>query len=861
MRQSIRTRMTLYIGLPTVAIYLAVMVGVLIFMRNQTYHFHKEDMEERALIAASRFNDYISKAAGVADTTARILSRAENLTEDQIYAILEDTIAANHRVFGAAAAHEPKPGDADLYCPYVFRGDKGDTKRMNIGRNAYDWYRDQQWEWWHLPRNSGNGEWTAPYFDEGAGNILMVTYGAPFFAIDNASGDRKFSGVTTVDIDLETLQVDIPEEITGGRPFYILASDGSYIYSPQTEQILTATIQESLVQWAREDLSGDVQTILEQDSGVLNLDGLFGPERKVIAFAPIPSTGWTYLTYLPEKEVFASYRARMSLVIGAFAVALLLIVTAIWLVSKRLVRPIKEIGEQASRIGEGDLGAKVSGDLPNDEVGDLGRSFNHMATRLKNQVRALAIKEAEKNEAEAANQSKSDFLSHMSHELRTPLNGILGYAQIMRRDDNATPRQKDHLESIINCGDHLLGLINDVLDLSKIEAGELQVDLETVDLSDLVESVEDMVRQRAVSKGLTLTIDVSSEVPGNVSTDPRKVRQILVNLLGNGVKFTEKGGVSLKVSENPEDMLRFDVVDTGIGICKESLEIIFDPFKQVEAGKAAGGTGLGLAITQRLTKALDGRIEVESEPGKGSRFSVFLPLVEVAKRRVSESSARNAVLESESVLAPGEEVSVLIADDQAINREILKEMLISKGFQVTLAEDGAEALKRLKEGGFGLVMMDVRMPVMDGIEALEEIRKDEALKHLKVVAVTASVLPEFQKEAYAAGFDGFLGKPFRPEDLMGQLQEHVDARFVSVSTDPEYATGVGESETAFSLPEEDRTKLESVLKIKNMTAIKQVATELSLREETRAVGKRIAELAQAFDFDGLNSLVKSLKYD
>jgi CheY-like chemotaxis protein/anti-sigma regulatory factor (Ser/Thr protein kinase) len=451
----------------------------------------------------------------------------------------------------------------------------------------------------------------------------------------------------------------------------------------------------------------------------------------------------------------------------------------------------------------------------------------------------------------------------MSHELRTPLNGILGYAQILQRDRTCTSRQRDSLEAIVNCGDHLLALINDVLDLSKIEAGRLEVDLVPFDVYELIKGVGHIVGERAARKGLDFITDVSPEVPRGIVTDGAKLRQILVNLLGNAAKFTERGQVTLRANIDAGGSLRFDVVDTGVGMSAEELQDIFDPFKQVEAGKAAGGTGLGLAITKRLAEALGAAVDVISEKGQGSTFTVTLPFVEAPAEALAESADGDGdgrLLE----LADGQQCKILVADDRDTNRNVLQGMLEAAGFTTVLASDGDEALDRLRDhDDVALVLMDVRMPRVSGIEALAQIRADERLRDRKVVAVTASVFPEFRHKAIEAGFDDFLGKPFRTEDLLRILKKHLDVRFVA-------ETAVAEDNATPCAVEGSRwgdeavsrlalERLRAALRIKNLTAIKAVARELSSAPATAAVGDEIARLATAFDFRRLADLLNELE--
>ncbi len=859
MKQSIRNKMMFFIGVPTVAIYIGVMVWILMFSKRQAHRFHHQEMADKAETAADRFNDYISKASRMGEITAGFISRVPDLSDDQAFGIVSDLVEENQRIYGAALAFEPgtlKP-ENELFCPYAYRAN-GKVVSKNINRDVYDWYGDEKWQWWHQPKKTGEGSWTEPYFDQGAGNVLMMTYSAPF------RKDDEFYGVATIDIDVEALHGEVGRKIVGRREFYVLSADGQFVYSPHPKEMMNQSVFELLKDRGKEEIVSDVKDMLAGKSGVITLENLFEKERYMYAFAPIPSTGWTFVAYMPESEALAEWRQRMLYVVSAFVGALVLILAAIFLVSRRLTKPIEKLRDTVLQVADGDLDARVDGSFSNDEIGDLANNFNRMTADLKGQVLKLASEEAHREKAEEENRAKSDFLSHMSHELRTPLNGILGYAQILQRDAELPSGQRASVDAIVNCGDHLLSLINDVLDLSKIEAGHAEVDLAPCDLHKLMTGVGDIVGQRARGKKIGFDIEVSPEVPQGIVSDAAKIRQILVNLLGNAVKFTAEGAVLLKVSESPKGMLRFAIIDSGVGMTAEEIEGIFDPFKQVEAGKAAGGTGLGLAITQRLTKILQGKVEVSSEPGKGSTFTVTIPLEEAPIGDLSKLEVEEDWNQTATKLAPGQEVSVLVADDREANRDILDQLLTTAGFETLIADDGDVAVEMAKEHHVNIVLMDVRMPRMNGIEAVKMIRNNEGTKNLKVIAVTASVFPEFREKARAAGFDDFLGKPFRVGELMHILEKHLDVQFerddamVNISEGEDEESGAEEADWS-GVSDEILEKLEAALKIRNLTSIKDVAAELSGDAEYTSLGAEVLKLATAFDFAGLTALVERLK--
>ncbi|MGI9240580.1 MAG: ATP-binding protein, partial [Verrucomicrobiales bacterium] len=514
------------------------------------------------------------------------------------------------------------------------------------------------------------------------------------------------------------------------------------------------------------------------------------------------------------------------------------------------------------RVEAGDYGQPVDHTSP-DELGDLAQSFNHMTSAierdlLEREKHEAALAEA-KEAADVANRAKSDFLSNMSHELRTPLNGVLGYVQILQRDRTLGPSQKKSLDSISHCGEHLLSLINDVLDLSKIEAGRLEISEEATDLSQLLDGIRDIIQPKAASKGLQFLFKASPEVPRGIVTDPMKLSQVLINLLGNATKFTPDGTVSLRVSEAVKGELRFDVDDTGMGIGEEKLQEIFEPFKQAEGGETEGGTGLGLAISSRIAEALGGSLTATSELGDGSCFTLTIPLHETDDLKGEDFSVTVPGFDVHFRLPEGETRSVLIADDRETNREILDQILTDAGFETVLVDDGDVALERMRERDFDVFLCDVRMPRMNGIEVIKAIRADNELASAKVFAVTASVFPEFRDQALDAGFDEFLMKPLRVAELAQKLGKVLDLEFEG-EPDPQpdqacAGAGGDPSELIAELPGDLLEELAEAAKGRNLTRLSAIVSSLLEDEQTSAAGQHLESMVMAFDFDALQQMV------
>jgi len=394
-----------------------------------------------------------------------------------------------------------------------------------------------------------------------------------------------------------------------------------------------------------------------------------------------------------------------------------------------------------------------------------------------------------RDEAESANRAKSDFLANMSHEIRTPMNAILGFTELLRRGYQDAKDSRRYLDIIHGSGTHLLELINDILDLSKVEAGRMEVERVACAVHSVVLDVAQVMRVKADEKGVALKVEFPAPMPATLLTDPSRLRQIITNLVGNALKFTGQGGVTVTVAMAADvqpPMLVIDIADTGIGVPTDKLEAIFEPFVQAEASttRQFGGTGLGLAISRRFARALGGDIVATSTLGQGSNFRVTL-----------EAGALDGVawLTPEALAAVHSEVGghaagstwqfapaqVLVVDDGAENRELVRLVLEAAGLHVSQAENGAEALAQVADGAFQLVLMDVQMPVMDGFTATRLMR--ERGHHLPVLALTANAMKGFEAEIEAAGFTGFLTKPVDIDAMLDTLALHLKGERVDAA--------------------------------------------------------------------------------
>jgi signal transduction histidine kinase/CheY-like chemotaxis protein len=399
-----------------------------------------------------------------------------------------------------------------------------------------------------------------------------------------------------------------------------------------------------------------------------------------------------------------------------------------------------------------------------------------------------------RDQAESANRAKSAFLANMSHELRTPLSVILASSELLS-ESNPTADQREDIIAIGRSGEHLLGLIDDVLDVAKIEAGKEELAIAATDLLSTVRTVVEMMRGRAEEKHLVLVYHQDPGVPRYVRADAPKLRQILINLLGNAIKFTREGTVMLRLSAQPAgDSARarfyFDIEDSGVGMPQHDLGRIFEPFEQVRTPGPRTGTGLGLTITRRFVELMGGTLRVESEVGRGSRFTVELPL-----DLASDSETYGAQLNPGhlSILEPGQpEWRVLIVEDDPESATVLRKMLTRSGFQVRIAESGTLGIEAFQQWRPHFIWMDLGLPQLSGPEAARRIRQLDGGAETKIAAITAAAAASERDEAMRAGFDDFTFKPFRQTEIFSCMARHLGVRYSSSEREGNKAQQVAE---------------------------------------------------------------------
>ncbi|WP_342596740.1 ATP-binding protein [Cyanobacterium aponinum UTEX 3222] len=579
---------------------------------------------------------------------------------------------------------------------------------------------------------------------------------------------------------------------------------------------------------------------------------------------------WYILILIPKQDLVGDIEANTKLtIIIWFFILLIALFLALW-TTNYITKPILLLDRALSNFQKGNHQSPIILKR-RDELGHLAIAFNEMTSEIQELVQNLEEKVKDrtkelseaKDKAEVANQAKSEFLANMSHELRTPLNAILGFAQIMRKSPTLPEEHQESIEIINRSGEHLLTLINNILDLSKIEAGKITLNKENIDLYKLLDEIEDIFKYKAEKKGIHLIFEKLDNLPQFIKTDAPKLRQIIINLVSNAIKFTEEGGVSLqgtinKLNNNEKKVeLLFIIRDTGKGIKHQELATLFQPFTQTKSGKEVNeGTGLGLSISKKFVELMGGNIKVSSEENVGTIFSFTVQTEIIPDYEVKSNQIMPQVVGIET---NEKTYKILIVDDKEINCQLLVKLLKPFGFELKEANNGKQAVKIWEKWQPHLIFMDMRMPVMDGYEATKIIKGTTKGNATAIIAVTASVLEEEKAVILSAGCDDFVRKPFRQETIFSMLSKHLGVNFIYEQIEENLSTEIISELTAkdfVAMPQEWLKKLYKA----SIDLDEQLILDLiqEIPDSHKSLIQGLKSIVDSLEFDRITTLIDEI---
>ena len=725
---------------------------------------------------------------------------------------------------------------------------------------------------WYQTAKIQRGPFFSPIYPHFVMNDLAISAVEPVY-----SDSGELQGVLGTHLTLSRLNryVATIAEDYAGVVYVVEADRGNLVANSQTKPNFLQTGPQRMERIKVEQI--DVPEIVQAYKGWKSeqIRG-FSSQQWFVRAQPYERLGlnWLIIAAVPQEPYMAPLRQG---IYYSLLITLLVVILAIFLYVKStdvVLKPIRNLIQTTERFTAGEF-AERAAVFHEDEIGILSRAFNKMADEICQLINSLEGKIKERTgeleqmnqlarqaqqEAQEANETKGAFLANMSHELRTPLSAILGYSELLQGDGGLSKRNREYVGTIHRIGLHMLTLINDVLDIAKIESKKMTLYSAAFDLAGQVDDVTNMLKLRADAKQLEYVVTGRDNLPRSVQGDATKLRVVLLNLIGNAIKFTERGSVHVDFSSTAESageiLFAVTVEDTGSGIDPAEQEKLFQFFSQTESGRLSqSGTGLGLAISQEYIRMMGGEIRVSSQVGAGSRFSfeIVLKLAEGEVKCAPTGALRRVVGLKDGRKAP----RVLVAEDTEENRTLLVRQLGPLGMEIYSAADGQEAVDQFLRHQPDLIWMDIRMPVLDGIEATRRIKATAQGARTKIIAVSAHAFESEKDSLRAAGFDGFVAKPYQAADLYQTMAELLGLEYIyEMEQEPAGALGATtpiRSDAALELPDELRQALRAAVIRLDVIEVNRLIH--SLKESNPNAAAVLSQLANNLEYSQMLRLI------